>query len=189
MLQKQKQGVKSEHLPPFIAYYCWPIGDWPDCDSLLLDDWFNNITVVVRFRPLQCVTSQFSMSLSSCPGHPCLKPNHKDVSSAATRASYYPVGVPPDLCSSQEAPQSLNSQPECPELHHPILATSITLWKVISWVHPHGSLWWKSNLEFGQNVSSFFLVSCGQPLNSRLNHAVESVDKGERIPHPGKQLT
>lgn len=31
-------------------------------------------------------------------------------------------------------------------------------------------------------------VSCGRPLSSQLNHAVESVDKGERIPHPGKMM-
>ncbi|XP_011606760.1 cGMP-inhibited 3',5'-cyclic phosphodiesterase A-like isoform X2 [Takifugu rubripes] len=30
--------------------------------------------------------------------------------------------------------------------------------------------------------------SCDRPLNSQLNHAVESVDKGERIPHPDERV-
>lgn len=40
------------------------------------------------------------------------------------------------------------------------------------------------------NVSAslcFLSISCGRPFNTRLNHGVESVDKGDRIPHPGKQ--
>lgn len=38
------------------------------------------------------------------------------------------------------------------------------------------------------NVFLFSLsISCGRPFNNRLNHGVESVDKGDRIPHPGKE--
>lgn len=33
--------------------------------------------------------------------------------------------------------------------------------------------------------SVWFPLSCGRPFNIQLNHGVESVDKGDTIPHPG----
>lgn len=33
----------------------------------------------------------------------------------------------------------------------------------------------------------FLSASCGRPYNNQLNNGAESVDKGDRVPHPGKQ--
>ncbi len=96
---------------------------------MLLKDW-NNVSLFSRFPPLQRVTSGLSVPVSSRPGNSRLQPHYKDMFSAASRAGWAPDRADPWLCGPQEPPQSLNSQPERPELHHPSLAASIALRQV-----------------------------------------------------------
>lgn len=85
-----------------------------------------------RVPSFQRVTSGLSVPLPSSPGDPRFQPHNKNLFSAASRDCRAPVGPDRRLCGRQESPQSLNSQPERPQFHHPALAAATALWQVFT---------------------------------------------------------
>ncbi|XP_045930139.1 cGMP-inhibited 3',5'-cyclic phosphodiesterase A-like [Micropterus dolomieu] len=149
------------------------------------DSWNNSVMMTIsksRSMSASCAASVTSNHIYSKPlGRPGLPPSN--VSPLASPCPSppvqgTPVSSPTTKTCSVQLPELAGPLTErtpgsvAPKSHHRALTHSQS---APSSTTPH----WRPPLLCG---------SCGRPFNNRLNHGVESVDKGDRIPHPGKQL-
>lgn len=107
------------------------------------------------------------MPITSPPGNPRPQPHDKDVYSATSWAGWASDWADTCFCGPQKSSQSLNSQPERPELHHHPLAASVPLRQVTHWCsHRHFlplKTWqwrgWELALLCAENECFWYLLS------------------------------
>ncbi|XP_038549766.1 cGMP-inhibited 3',5'-cyclic phosphodiesterase A-like [Micropterus salmoides] len=148
------------------------------------DSWNNSVMMTIsksRSMSASCAASVTSNHIYSKPlGRPGLPPSN--VSPLASPCPSppvqgTPVSSPTTKTCSVQLPELAGPLTErtpgsvAPKSHHRALTHSQS---APSSTTPH----WRPPLLCG---------SCGRPFNNRLNHGVESVDKGDRIPHPDER--